>query len=885
MSLVRRQAWKFLLVLSAAITVSYVLAPRRLWADLVFYDGTVALVVVAIIGGVVLHRPARRAPWLLFALGHCLLLCGELSFWYLDVTGQDPFPSFADYFYLSAYPILALGLLLLVREHSPVRDLFGGLDAAILAAAAGLLSWVYLMEPYATDVEYSTSDKVWSLAYPVMDLVLIAMAARLLFALQVRSWATSLLSAWLGFTIGADVLYGWSILQGTYEPGGSLDGIWMIGYACVGAAALHPSMAAPVEQRRTDRFKVGNGRMTVLGLAAIVPPLVLIGQQIQATDGNNTKFVPAIATLVIFVLVSIRMGGLVGTVRRLAERRGQEQFEAMVEHSADVISVVDDDLNIVYASPAVRSMYGLDATDVVGRPVDQLVAAEDRAPLRAQLLRIAELDEGATSSFSAQFVRADGARGTFEAVIANLRMSAGGSVVTINDVTAQAELESQLSHRAFHDSLTDLPNRALFVDRVTHALARHNRSTDRVAVLFIDVDDFKSVNDALGHAAGDDLLLSIGQRLLLCLRAGDTIARLGGDEFAVLLDGDAGLAECIALADRILEVLQLPMTVGELELGIRVSIGIALGTTTSTTQSLLRDADIAMYDAKGSGKGCYAVFDPSMREAASEHLALRTDLAQALDRGELRVVYQPIVELETEAFVGAEALLRWEHPERGNIRPDQFIPIAEQSGLIVPIGRWVLRQACELAATWQVEGQPRSISVNASGAQFRDLALVDDITSALEASGLSPELLTIEITETVLMDDTEKAAGILEMISSLGVRLAIDDFGTGYCSLAYVRNFPVDVIKIDRAFVTELDDPTRTGGLAENILALTASLDVPAVAEGIEHQAQADRLRSMNCQFGQGFLFARPLEATAIADVLCAASPPPNVGARHNVRG
>ncbi len=647
----------------------------------------------------------------------------------------------------------------------------------------------------------------------------------------------------------------------------------MIGYACVGAAALHQSMAASVEPAASDRLKVGNVRMLVLGVAAMVPPLVLIGQQLQATGGSSTRFVPAVATLLVFVLVSIRMSGLVTTVRRLTERRGQEQFEAMVEHSADVICIVDDELNIFYASPAVRSMYGLDTSDVVGEPVDRLVADADRAPLRTQLRRIAELDEGTTSSFSAQFIRADGAEGTFEAVLANLQTSAGGLVVTTNDVTAQAVLERQLSHRAFHDALTDLPNRALFVDRVTHALTRRNRiGATSLAVLFIDVDDFKSINDALGHSAGDELLVSIGQRLQLCLREGDTIARLGGDEFGVLIDGDAGLPECMALADRILEVLQLPMSVGELDLSVRVSIGIALGTRASTTQSLLRDADIAMYDAKGSGKGCYTVFDPSMREAVSEHLTLRTDLAQALDHGELRLVYQPIVALDTETIVGAEALLRWEHPQRGNIRPDQFIPIAEQSGLIVPIGRWVLRQACEQAAAWQADGRGRTISVNASGAQFRDMALVEDISAALAETGLPPELLTIEITETVLMDDAEKATRILGMISDLGVRLAIDDFGTGYCSLAYVRNFPVDVIKIDRAFVTELDDPSQTGGLAENILALTASLDVPAVAEGIEHRAQADRLREMNCQYGQGFLFARPLEAEAITDLLTSAA-------------
>lgn len=858
------------------VTVVYVLLPTSVWADLGLYSGIAGLTVVAILVGVWLHRPAPVAGWLMFAAGNLLYFLGEVSWSYLDATGQDPFPSFADYFYLSGYAVLVLGLLLLVRRHSPVRDLFGGLDAAILALAAGVLSWVYLMEPYASDVEYGLSDTVWTLAYPLMDLVLLAVAVRLVLALRVRTWSIGLLLMWPVLEIGADVVYGWQQLQGTYSPGGLVDATWMISYAMAGAAALHPSAANKPETMSGGGIRVGLTRLVVLGLAALVAPIVLISHQLSADHASSTELVPAVATTVMFVLVVARMAGLIATVRRLTQRQGQERFEAMVEHSADVIAIVDSEHRITYVSPAVRSMYGLRPAECIGRPISELVASDDQSSFLSHLTHVSLVEEGATTTTSAEFVRVDGSRGTFEAVAANLSRAADGVVITISDVTRHAELQRQLSHQAFHDSLTALPNRALFIDRVEHSLARHERSgPNQVAVLFLDVDDFKSINDGLGHSAGDELLVSIGQRLRTCMRPGDTIARLGGDEFAVLIDGDAALPECVSIAERILEILRLPLSVQDYDLSVQASIGIAIAHPDSTPHSLLRDADIAMYEAKDTGKGRYGVFDPEMREAATELLALRTDLSRALERGELRLVYQPIVQLASEQISGAEALLRWEHPKHGNIGPDQFIPIAEQSGLILPIGRWVLEQACVEAATWQTQSHRPTISVNASGVQFRDRTLVDDITRALAISGLDPSLLTIEITETVLMDDTEKAKAILEAVSDLGVRLAIDDFGTGYCSLAYIRNFPVDIIKIDRAFVSELAEPTTQGGLAENILAMTDNLQLPTVAEGIEEQAQAERLRTLNCQYGQGFHFARPLERDGLVDLLRTRRPIP----------
>ena len=415
---------------------------------------------------------------------------------------------------------------------------------------------------------------------------------------------------------------------------------------------------------------------------------------------------------------------------------------------------------------------------------------------------------------------------------------------------------------AFRDLLTGLPNRALFLDRLEVALARAERTGDPVNVLFCDLDGFKTVNDSLGLQAGDRLLILVAERLRGCLRPADTLARLGGDEFAVLLEEREEPGEGPRAAQRMLDALEAPFKLGGREIYVSASIGIAAGTQDPDT--LLRDADLAMYRAKAQGKGRYAAFEPQMHTAVVERLELELDLKRAIERGELALVYQPIFNLRSGAFAGLEALLRWRHPTRGLVPPLRFVPLAEESGQILALGRWVLHAACQQAALWRarypaVEGL--QVGVNISAAQLREGNLVDEVEEALEAAQLGADGLTLEITEHSLMEDTDACVRRLEQLKRLGIELAIDDFGTGYSSLTYLRRFPVDNLKIDRSFVAEIG-PGKEPALLRAIIDLTDAFDLTAIAEGIERPEQLRRLVELGCHLGQGNLLSRPLSAS-----------------------
>ncbi len=430
-----------------------------------------------------------------------------------------------------------------------------------------------------------------------------------------------------------------------------------------------------------------------------------------------------------------------------------------------------------------------------------------------------------------------------------------------------ARLYEQVRHQAFHDPLTRLANRTLFRDRLDHALSRALRGLGSVAVLFVDLDDFKTVNDSRGHTVGDALLVAAGERLVSVLRPGDTVARLGGDEFAVLVEDVGDAREAIVPAERILAAFSVPFVVGGAELFVGASIGIAIGAAGErTTDELLRNADFAMYQAKSLGKGRHAMFEPRMRDAAVERVELATMLRHALDREEFTLHYQPIVDLRTGATRGVEALIRWQHPERGLLMPGAFIGIAEETGLIVPIGRWVLRQACRQARQWQdryPSDPPLTMSVNLSPRQFTDPRLVTGIAEALRDADLEPESLTLEITESVLVGDGDSTVEKLRQIRSLGVRLAIDDFGTGYSSLSYLQRFPIDILKIDRAFVEAIGQP-EGNALVRSIVDIGRTLHLKTVAEGVEHPDQPGQLVELDCDLGQGYLMNRPQDASAI---------------------
>jgi len=499
-------------------------------------------------------------------------------------------------------------------------------------------------------------------------------------------------------------------------------------------------------------------------------------------------------------------------------------------------------------------------------------------PERSRLESILEytLSTGEPFEFETRIIRPDGTTRLIQAAgrtIADDEGHVGRLVGTMQDITERKRLEEKVTHQAFHDSLTGLPNRALFIDRVEHARARQARDGNALGVLFVDLDDFKIVNDTKGHPAGDALLQEIGRRITGVLRSADTIARLGGDEFAVLLEDLESTEEATSVASRILETVASARSLDENGISFSTSIGIAIEPTPGTRGSdeLLRDADIAMYEAKRKGKGNYAIFESAMSTDLNARLELRNDLQRAIDTEEFFLVYQPIVKVDDEKLQSVEALIRWRHPERGVVSPLDFIPFAEENGQIIDIGRWVLRHACTTVARWQrlfPREEAVRVSVNVSPVQFHDPGFLDELKSILHESKLTPDCLMLEITEGVLVRDSEAVANRLNEIKKLGVRLAIDDFGTGYSSLGYLRKFPLDLLKIDKSFVDSIASGPEDSALARAIVKLGDTLGLTVVAEGVESKDQANVLQEMGCDLAQGYLYSRPVDEDQIEALL-----------------
>ncbi len=553
--------------------------------------------------------------------------------------------------------------------------------------------------------------------------------------------------------------------------------------------------------------------------------------------------------------------------------RMSARLRALVEYSGGVIVIVDRGLAVTCQRGPVQRLLGYD-DDLVGTQLLSLVHPDDRQAVAGLLPRTAD-DRAAATVFEARLTRSDGswlhAELTVETAFDD--PAVGGLVLTMRDVTERKQLEEQLVHQAFHDPLTGLANRALFSDRVEHALSRRRHADHTLAVVFIDLDDFKTVNDSLGHAAGDDLLSILAGRLTATVRGGDTVARLGGDEFAILLEDVSDPEMIRELATRLHDALALPVQLGSVEVVAGASIGAASsGPGTQRAADLLRNADGAMYQAKQEGKGRFRQFDPTMHGRMLHRLQLKADLRHAVERGQLRIQYQPTVALRTGQVQGVEALLRWDHPALGTVPPNEFIPLAEETGTITDIGRWVLRTSCAQARRWQdlqPDSRPISVHVNVSGHQLQRDDFVGHVEDALADSGLAPSDLILEITETVLLEDLDTVIGRLQRLRRLGVRVAIDDFGAGYSSLGYLHKLPVDLIKVDKSFVDAIaDDEVRTRGLVETIVRMGRVLGIPAVAEGIELERQAQALQEMGCDYGQGYLLARPMDTAATTDFL-----------------
>jgi diguanylate cyclase (GGDEF)-like protein/PAS domain S-box-containing protein len=565
-------------------------------------------------------------------------------------------------------------------------------------------------------------------------------------------------------------------------------------------------------------------------------------------------------------------------LRQDALVQSESRYRLLVEASPEAIVVHSDDALLYVNAAAARLMGESDGASLVGMATSEVFCALEGEQALARQHQPSEWREHGV-------LRRDGERIDVEAASVEITYASRPAVQTVlRDITHRKVLEARLIHDAFHDPLTGLPNRALFRDRVAHALVRLQRTRKTgTCVLFLDLDDFKAVNDTLGHSAGDRLLAIVGERLCSITRGFDTVARLGGDEFAILIEELESPDEALAIAARAHKALQVPLHVDGRDLSIAVSIGVAHATIDDDANTLLRNADVAMYEAKEAGKSRHTIYDPRMYEAIVQRLALEAELREAsLDPAAAGfvIVYQPIVDLATGVVKGMEALLRWNHPTRGLTTPDTFIPMAEKIGMIVPLGQWVLEEACHQLevwrALWHADGRdPRTlpgVSVNLSARQLQQPDLVTDVQRALRLTGAAPERVTLEVTETVIMQQTEATLDTLTKLKRLGVQLAIDDFGTGYSSLSYLQKFPVDVLKIDRAFVEGVARGGSDQALARTIIMLGSTLGLRTVAEGIEDERQRDQLALLGCDFGQGYLFARPMTATGATDWLRQAS-------------
>ncbi len=1019
MSTRSRHYWWLYLAAGAILCGLYVFVPPFKGSGPVI-NGLGLYGVIGVVGGIRIHRPAAATAWWFMAAGLLLFFLGDVyTYSYPKLFHADvPFPSPGDAMYIGVYPVLMIGIVLLVRRRNQRADGPGVIDSVIMSLGLSLVSFLFLIAPYIHDGTMTLIPKLVSIAYPTGDLILLAAVIRLAVDAGKRRPSFYLLTASIVTLLLTDFVYGILTLDGTYTHQLWLDAGWIFFYLLWGAAALHPSMVELSDVETARESRLTGLRLVLLAGATLIAPgleltrtlpnhswdaVVLIGASIllfclvvgrmaglvrqrekaaareqalsaaggllvgatdpneiviaalqavvelgdavearlcritgdqvavlsiddgggladwtvsgevaelvQDCDARGVSLLPAYArqqlrlpvgedpvlglevrqgetadSLLMFVVAGIPVGdadtryamrtlahqvalalGSAELSEEVHRQASEARFSTLVANATDLITVLRADNTIAYQSPSIERVLGYTADEVIGRSFETLLHPEEQG----RLLR--RLSDGAGATGRPEVIECllqskDGELRYFEILHSNLLddEAVRGIVLNGRDVSERKEFEEQLAHQAFHDPVTHLANRALFNERVRHAVARSLREGIGMAVVFVDLDDFKTVNDSLGHAAGDRVLLEVAQRISASIRAADTAARFGGDEFAILLEDVHDIQSAAETAERILEELGRPLNLDHNDIVIRASLGISVAEAGAGTDAdeLIRNADAAMYIAKGEGKGGYRVFEPAMHERVVARLELRADLQRALDRDEFELHYQPLVRLQDGAVTGVEALLRWRHPSRGLIPPLEFIPFAEESGLIVPIGRWVLREGCRQAKILREQTTAPvkpAIGINLSVKQLFHADIVDDVRDALAEAGLEPSALTLEITESVMMNDIDLAVSRLAELHELGVRLAMDDFGTGYSSLSYLSKFPLDILKMDRSLLAAGASPV-TSGLASAVLGLGETFDLEVVAEGIEYPEQSATLRDLGCETGQGFYFARPME-------------------------
>ncbi|HZX55303.1 MAG TPA: EAL domain-containing protein, partial [Ilumatobacteraceae bacterium] len=744
-------------------------------------------------------------------------------------------------------------------DRSPIRDRYLAVEASIVALATALVMWVAVVEPALTRSPLDSSGRLLSLSLPASDLVLVALGARLSLGYRARSRSFFALQLALVSRFAANMMTYWRDIGSGHSSPLVANMVSALSFGFLVWAALDRHHAEPAHVA-PNAVRLSRVRLLSIVLSAVAPQVVLITVLMDSSAKHSTVVFAAGIATVVSLLALTRLWGLAVSVRNLTERRGNDRLASLVERSSDVVVLVDADGHISYTSPALQTVLGYDAQQWVGGRFDVLDVRRtgDHQDLWSEIKDLAP-EESLTVEVSA--LHSDGERRTMELSAVNLmsNIAVAGIVLTLRDVTANRTLERQLSYRADHDSLTGLANRSNFLTRVSEELQRGELPT----VLFLDLDDFKAINDGLGHSAGDVLLRTVADRLRIRFASSSNlVARLGGDEFGVLML-DSSTAEATVLAQQAIGDLKDSIPVNDFQsVSVSGCIGIAVAEPKNTASDLMRHADLAMYRAKQLGKGQVEGFDADLGRQTERRNEYKRDLMASLGRDQLYLVYQPIVRMSDGRTVGAEALLRWDHHIYGNVAPNEFIPLAEQTGVIIPIGAWAIEQACMSAVGWADDSM--FVTVNVSGVQLREASFVDGVRRSLALSGLEPGRLVLEITESTLINENDLATSQLTELRSFGIRTALDDFGTGYSSLAYVQRLPLDIIKIDKEFVQSVDE-LRSQALANTIVNMARNLGLRTVAEGIETERQALELAQLGCEFAQGYLFFKPLSAVAMA--------------------
>jgi diguanylate cyclase (GGDEF)-like protein/PAS domain S-box-containing protein len=862
--------------LAIGITVAGFESSRPLDFYLLLSDqpASIATVVLAIVAARTARIAAARRTWKFFAAALAIYNAGNLIDAGLRIYGLETYPSAADFAYLAFFPLILTGFTVALRASS-LRVSWGRLllDALILVLGFGTFFWFFVVSPAAVAYQEEFTRFVLTQAYIALDCVMLMGVGVLVMNSTVcplRRATLMLLAAGFGMMFLADIVWATAVVVDQYLPGNFSDVLYLACYAGLAGAA----QVQIRDRSKPDRHAAPTaGAMTqaipYVGLALSFFVLLYFA----AGDGESPVTVMTVSIFVLAILVMARQSVILRDDARIRQRQAvdlvEARFASLIRNAYDVIMIVDRDGRIEYASPAVQRTFGFRPEDLVGFKLSEIWREADRDRLAAFLSEVMAAQGVAIGPVEVPVATAS-RRITLECVGSNLLddPAVAGLALNMRDVTERKGLEDQLRQLAFHDPLTLLANRSLFRDRVEHALALAGRSAQRIAVFMIDLDNFKNVNDSLGHDVGDRLLQTAAQRLVKCTRATDTVARLGGDEFAVLLEGVTSEDQAERIAAAVTDAFREPLHIDGNDLNVSTSVGIALSDSGDDTERLLRNADIAMYHAKSAGKGRHVLFHARMQEQLRERVRLEDDLARALANGEFYVEYQPIVDLKTRELLGVEALVRWQHPERGRLLPGQFIAIAEEMGQIVALERWVMDEACRSVQRWRESlpaGKGLRIAVNISGRHLQQGDMVSDVRRALDATGIEPASLLIELTESTMMHNLEANLARLKDLKALGVRLAIDDFGTGYSSLSYLHRFPIDILKIDRTFVSRLTESSEGPKLARAVVMLGTTLGLETVAEGVEVEEQVTQLVELGCVAAQGHLFSPATSLDAIA--------------------